>query len=290
MEVIRIIYKKIKIKKIKTNKVLLYAAMIILVAFTSLPLVYMVSTAFKPLDELFLFPPRFFVRHPTLQNIINLLTAMSSSDVPFTRYVFNSIVITVLNVLGTVIISSMGAYALSKLEIRAANKIFPIIVASLMFSPHVTGIPAYIVVNMLKLTNTYWAVILPKLAISYNFFLIKQFADQIPEEILEAARVEGAGEWAVYSKIAMPMMKPAVSTLVVFSFISNWNDYFGPLVYLNNQAMKTLPLAIQAIGASIARAGAMSAAAFLTTLPTILVYVFMQSRVLKTMAYSGIKA
>ncbi|AEE95246.1 carbohydrate ABC transporter permease [Mahella australiensis] len=270
-----------------------YIFMIALVAFTALPIIYMIATAFKPLDELFIYPPRFFVRRPTFQNFSDLLTAMDSSVVPFTRYIYNSTITTAAIVAGTVIISSMGAFALVKYKLPLADWIFNIVIAALMFSPQVTQIPTYMVISGLNMVNTYWALIIPKLAVAYNFFLMKQFMEQIPDTLLEAARIDGATEWTIFWRIVMPMARPAWATLVVFSFVSNWNDYFTPLIFITSQAMKTLPLALQTIAGGpgvVARSGAMAAATFLTTVPTIVLFVFMQSKVMQTMAYSGIKA
>jgi len=280
-------------KKISFGWFMFYTFLIALVAFTSLPLVYMISTAFKPLDELFIYPPRFFVRRPTLQNFIDLLTAVSSSTIPFTRYIFNSLFVTVVVVGGTVIISSLGAFVVAKYKLPGVNWIFGIVIAALMFSSHVTQIPSYMVINKLGLLNTYWALIIPKLAVPYNFFLIKQFCEQMPNELLESARIDGANDWVLFWKIAMPTLTPAWSTLIVFSFISNWNDAFSPLIYITSQAKKTLPLALQTIAGGpgvVARSGAVAAATFITTIPTIVIFIWMQARVLETMAYSGIKA
>lgn len=212
---------------------------------------------------------------------------------PFTRFVFNSLFTTAVTVFGTVIICSMGAFALEKYDLPWANTIFNIVVAALMFAPQVTQIPNYLIVNKLGLINTYWALIIPKLAVAYNFFLMKQFMEGVPNELLEAARIDGAKEFRIFWSMVMPMAKPAWATLIVFSFVSNWNDYFSPLVFITSQTMKTLPLALQTIQGGpgqVARSGAVAAATFLTVLPTILIFLFMQSKVMKTMAYSGIKA
>ncbi|WP_129724530.1 carbohydrate ABC transporter permease [Xylanivirga thermophila] len=282
-----------KRKKFSWGKFFLYFFMLLLVAFTSLPLIYMICSAFKPLDELFLYPPRFFVKKPTLRNFSELLTTLDSTSVPFTRFVFNSLFTTAVTVFGTVIICSMGAFALEKYDLPWANTIFNIVVAALMFAPQVTQIPNYLIVNKLGLINTYWALIIPKLAVAYNFFLMKQFMEGVPNELLEAARIDGAKEFRIFWSMVMPMAKPAWATLIVFSFVSNWNDYFSPLVFITSQTMKTLPLALQTIQGGpgqVARSGAVAAATFLTVLPTILIFLFMQSKVMKTMAYSGIKA
>lgn len=281
-----------KNNSISFKMVLLYLFMGLLVLFTSLPLIYMISTAFKPYDELFLYPPRFFVRKPTLQNFVDLFTALDSTVIPFSRYVFNSLFTTVVTVFATVIVCSMGAFAIAKYKLPYANTIFNIVIAALMFSPHVTQIPNYLIVSKLHLLNTYWALIIPKIAVAYNLFLMKQFIEQIPDTYLDAARIDGAGEFKIFWQIIMPMCKPAWSTLIVFSFVSNWNDYFSPLIFINRQELKTLPLVLQSLAGGpgqVARSGALAAATFVVTIPTIIVFLIMQSRVMKTMAYSGIK-
>jgi ABC-type glycerol-3-phosphate transport system permease component len=275
-------------------QVLLYTFMLILVAFTSLPLVYLVSTAFKPLHELFLFPPRFFVRNPTTKNFSDLLISLGSSTVPFTRYAFNSILVTITIVFLTVWVSSLGAYSLVKFKPPGSKALFSVIIMALMFSPHVTRIPSYMVINSLGLINTYLALILPNIAVAYNIFLMKQFIEQFPDELLEAARIDGAGEFRIFLTMVMPALTPAWSTLIVFSFVANWNDYFSPLIYVTSQAMKTLPLALQTIAGgagviNIGRAGAVAAATFVMTIPTVIIFLIMQAKVMETMVYSGIK-
>ncbi len=276
------------------GKTLLLIVMLALVCFTALPLIYVVVTAFKPLDELNLYPPRFTVKNPTGKNFSDLVISLGSSAVPFTRYAFNSVVITVTIVLLTVLVSSLAAYSLVKFKPKGGNLIFNLILVALMFSPHVTKIPSYMVVNGLNLINTYWAMILPSIAVAYNCFLMKQFIEQYPDELIEAARIDGAGELKIFWKMVMPALAPAWSTLIVFSFVNNWNDYFSPLIYITSQAMKTLPLALQTIaggaaGMTVQRAGAMSAATLLMTLPTVVIFTVMQGKVMETMAYSGIK-
>lgn len=275
-------------------RVALYTIMLLLVCFTVLPLVYLVSTAFKPLDELFLYPPRFFVSNPTTKNFSDLVVSLGSSTVPFTRYAFNSVVITAAIVMCTVIVSALGAYSLVKFKPVGGNFLFNLILIALSFSPHVTKIPSYMVVNGLGLINTYGALILPSIAVAYNIFLLKQFVEQFPDDLIEAARIDGAGEFRIFIQMVIPALKPALATLVVFSFVNNWNDYFSPLIYVTSQAMKTLPLALQTIGGgaagmSVGRAGAVAAASFLMTCPTVIIFTIMQGKVMETMTYSGIK-
>ncbi len=271
------------------GKVVLYLIMLLLVAFTALPLVYVVVTAFKPLDELYIYPPRFTVKNPTTQNFSDLVVSLGSSTVPFTRYIFNSVLITIVVVVLTVIVCSLAAYALVKFKPVGGKVLFDLILVALMFSAHVTKIPSYLIINKLHLVNTYWALILPSIAVAYNCFLMRQFIQQYPDELIEAARIDGAGEFKIFIKMVMPALAPAWSTLVVFSFVSNWNDYFSPLIYITSQAMKTLPLALKTIGTGIARAGATNAASLLTSAPTIIIFTVMQRHVMETMTYSGIK-
>lgn len=284
---------KFRIKKLKASQIFLVLGMTLLVCFTALPMVAMVCRAFMPLDELFMYPPRIIVRKPTFANFSELLSSLNASVVPFTRYIFNSLFTTITSVFLSVVVCCMGAYGLVKFKPIGSKFIFAVIVAALMFSTHVTQIPNYIVVNQLGLVNSYWALIIPKIAVAYNFFLVKQFAEQLPDEILEAARIDGCSELKIFWKIAMPLLKPAWSTLAVFSFVSNWNDYFSPLIFINKDAMKTLPLALQTLAGGagvVARAGTVGAATLLTTLPTIIVFVVMRGRVMQTMTYSGIKS
>lgn len=278
--------------KIRFSSIFGFICLLALLAFTSLPLVYLVCTAFKPMDELFVYPPQFFVKNPTLKNFSDLLTSVSSATVPFSRYIINSVFISAVVMIGTIVISSMGAFSLAKYKPKGANLIFSVVVAVLTFSPFVTTIPSYKIINGLGLMNTFWALILPKIAVAYNFFLMKQFIEQFPDSIIEAARIDGSGEMRIFWTMVMPNVRPAWATLAVLTFVSTWNDYFSPMIYINSQAMRTLPLVLQSIAGgvgTVARSGAMAAATFLTIAPTIIVYVIMQKQVMATMAYSGIK-
>lgn len=276
-------------RHIRPSRVLLYIVIIALVAFTSLPILYVVVTAFKPLEELLRWPPRFFVRNPTLENFSGLLTVFDSQTVPFTRIIWNSLFVTGVVVIGTVIVSSLGAYSIAKLKPRGSKLISNIVIAALMFSVHVTLIPNYIIVNNIGMMDSIWALIIPKIAVAYNFFLMQQFMVQIPTDVLEAARIDGSGEFRIFWRIVMPNLKPAWATLVVFSFISNWNDYMSPLIFIQSDDLKTIPLALQTIGTSLAVMGKMAAATFILIIPTIVLFTLMQKKVMETMMYSGIK-
>ena len=271
-----------------------YVIMGLLVVFMALPLVYIINSAFKPLDELFIFPPQFLVENPTLQNFTDLFSTMGNATVPFIRNIVNSLIQTGGIVFLTCVICSLGAYGMVIYHPPGSKLLYEIVVSALMFSAHVTQISRYLVVNRLGLVNTYWALILPSIATAYNFFLLRQFLVSYPKELIEAGRVEGASELRIFAKLVLPAMKPALSTLVVLSFVANWNDYFSALIYTTDEAMRTLPLALQTIAggagsAAIGNAGATSAATMLMTVPTVILFAISQKNVMETMTYSGIK-
>lgn len=258
-----------------------------------IPLVYTVSFAFKPLEELFLFPPPLFPKRPTTDNFQQLVLATSSMTVPFSRNIFNTVVTSVAVMVGTVAIGSLAAYPLAKYPLWGKNFVFAVVISALMFSPEVTQIPRYLIVNELGMIDTFGALIIPNLALPLGLFLMKQFMEGVPSELLEASRIDGAGELRIFAQIMMPLTRPAWATLAIFSFIPTWNDYFTPLIFTRSESMKTLTLAMQTIGSgatTVARYGAVFAAAFLVLLPPVVLFIFMQRRVLDTMAYSGIKS
>lgn len=282
----------VKGRRIDWSGLFLYLVLTAVGLIMLAPLVYMVSTAFKPIYELFLFPPRFFVMNPTLKNFNSLFAASGTTIVPFTRYVFNSVVVSSLIVSGGVLISALAAYPLSKHNMPFRKAIFNLIIMALMFSPQVTQIPQYIIISKLGLTNTYFALILPYLAYPIGLFLIKQFLDQIPDALLEAGKIDGAKEWTIFWRIVMPMLKPAWATLSLFVFIAAWNDPWSSAVYTTTEDMKTLPYALTTLngGASaIATVGTLGAASLLMVVPTVIVFIVTQKMVLETMAHSGIK-
>lgn len=258
-----------------------------------LPMYQLIITAFKPLEELFLFPPLYYVKQPTLQNFEELLIAAGAGWVPFSRYVFNSVFVTLSVVSLHVFFACLAAYPLAKSRAPGVNVLFQLAVAALMFSAQITNIPRYLIVNGLGWINTYWALIIPGIGSAYGVFLMKQFLEQVPNALIEAAKIDGASEFTIFRKLILPLSRPAWSTLIIFSWISTWNDSWSPMVFTQSEAMKTMPLAIQTIfsGANVvARQGANAAAALIQTAPTVIIFLLLQKQVISTMAYSGIKS
>lgn len=259
----------------------------ILGAFMMLPMVYIISNAFKPIDELFMYPPRFFVRNPTLDNFRELVNLTNSTRVPFTRYLFNTVFVTIVGVLGHLFLASMCAYVLAKHKFKGKDLIFEIIVTSLMFSSAVTSVPSYIIITKLGLLDNYLAIILPAFQSTLGLYLMKQFMETLPDSVLESARIDGANEVCVFWKIAMPMVKPAWITLIILMFQNLWN-IISP--YTHSEDMKTLPQALsQILAGGIARTGASSAVSLVMMSVPLLLFVFSQSQIIETMSTSGMK-
>ena len=261
--------------------------LILLGTFMLLPLIFVASNAFKPLDELFIYPPRLFVRHPTTDNFNDLMVIMAQSWVPFSRYVFNTLFLTAMGTLGHLLLTSMAAYALARHQFPGSRLIFSTIVLSLMFTPAVTGIPVYILISKLHLLDTYAAVLLPAMQYSLGLYLMKQFLETLPDSVMEAARIDGAGEIRIWWSVAMPMVKPAWLTLIILMIQSLWN-IISPYTY--SEELKTMPQALQQIlTGGIARTGVSAAVSLLILSVPLITFIFSQSRIIETMNASGIK-
>lgn len=289
-------FKKVKGYKGKQRRInrsiggtiVIFMILVILGSFMLLPIVYAIVTAFKPANEIFIYPPRFWVQHPTIANFITLSEITQETWVPFERSLFNSIFISVVGTFLYIIISSMAAYPLAKKTSRFISFYFQVLVLAILFRPEVTRTPLYIIMSQMKLINTYSSTILPVLAGSFGVFLMRQFIVTIPDETLEAARVDGATEYSVFIRLIMPMVKPAWMTLTIFTFNSLWNT--GDTQYIYNESMKTLTSVLQSIAsAGIARAGAGAAVALILMIPPVIVFIISQSSVIETMAHTGLK-
>ena len=256
--------------------------------FSALPLFYTVINAFKPLNELFLFPPRFFVRHPTIDNFTTMFQLVSNMWVPFSRYLFNSLFIAIIGTVLYIIIASMAAYPLAKHKFPGSVLLFQVVVSAILFRPEVTGIPQYIIISKLGMVNTYFAILLPIMAGSFGVFLMRQFMVTFPDDTIEAAKIDGCSEYKIFWSIIMPAVKPGWLTLAIFTFQGLWNTTGVQYIYKEN--LKVLPTVLSQIAtAGIARAGAGSAVALFLMIPPIVFFVISQSSVIETMSHSGLK-
>ena len=258
-------------------------------AFMILPMVYVISQSLKPLDELWMYPPRFLVKNPTPNNFRDLFRLMNDSWVPFSRYIFNTVLNAVGGTFGHLFLASMAAYALAKIKFPGGKMIFTTIRTSLMFHSTVTAITSFMIMSAFKMIDTYWAIILPAWGSTLGLYLMKQFMDtHVHDSVLESARLDGASELRTYWTIAMPMVKPAWLTLIVYSFQGLWNA--GSSIYIYSEQYKSFNYAIGQITAGgIKRAGASAAATVLMMLVPIMVFVITQSNIIETMGSSGMK-
>lgn len=257
-------------------------------ALMLVPILYVISNAFKPLSELYLYPPRFFVQNPTFDNFRDLAQLMSNTWVPMSRYFFNTIFITVCGTALQVIFGSMAAYVLEKHDFYGRKAFFSLVTLTLMFSSAVTAIPNYIIMSSLRLVNTMGALIIPAIGSSLGVFLMKQFMGGVHDSMLEAARIDGAGELKIFFSIVMPSVKPAWLTLIIFSVQALWNTNGG--VFIRSEELKPVAYALSQIAAGgVRRAGAAAAVSVVMMAVPIVLFIITQSSILDTMSASGIK-
>ncbi len=267
---------------------LLFVLMGICGVAMAIPLVMIINNCLKPLDELFQYPPKLFVKNPTLENFSDLFVLMDDSWVPFSRYILNTIIITGGGMVGHVVLASLAAYPLAKHNFPGKRILFRTVVLSMMFSWVVTQTPQYMIISWLGINNTYWALILPACCYSMGLYLMKQFMEQIPDSMLESARLDGAGEVQVFWRMVMPNVKPAWLTLAIFQFQAMWGKTGG--TFLRDEQLKPMQNALYQIsGGGTARAGAAAAVTFIIAAVPITFFLICQSNILETMTTSGMK-
>lgn len=277
-----------RINRSKAGDIALFTILILFGFFSAFPLIMTASNAFKPLDELFLFPPRLLPRNLTVENFRDLSELMSNSWIPFTRYFFNTILITTLGTAGHVLIASMAAYPLAKYKFPGRTILFTLVVYSLMFAPQVTATPNYIIITRLGLIDSHAAIILPAIASSLGLYLMKQFMEQIPDELIESAKIDGASEYRIFFQIVMPLVKPAWLTLIILLFQRLWVTDGGSFIF--SEELKPVSYALRQIAAgTIERAGTIAAVSFIMMIVPVTFFILSQSKIVETFSHSGMK-
>lgn len=277
-----------KLNRSTAGNAILFTLMAICGVAMAMPLVMIVNNCLKPLDELFQFPPKIFVKNPTLENFSDLFVLVNDSWVPFARYILNTIIITGGGMVGHVIIASLAAYPLAKHDFPGKKLLFSFVVMSMMFSWQVTQTPQYMIISWLHINNSYLALILPACSFGMGLYLMKQFMEQIPDSLMESARLDGAGEWRIYWSIMMPNVKPAWLTLAIFQFQQMWGNTGS--TFLRDEQLKPLQYSLQQISAGgAARAGAGAAVTFIIAAVPIIFFLICQRNILETMTTSGMK-
>jgi ABC-type glycerol-3-phosphate transport system permease component len=278
-----------KFTRSKVGNAMYFALLILFGLFTVFLLFYCIITSLKPLEELLIFPPKFYVVRPTLDNFRVLPALLSNLEVPLSRYVFNSLLIAVVTTVCSIIAGSMAAFTFSKSKIKGSKFVFNLITTMMLYNGTTLAVPQYLIFSKLGMIDTYWVYILPAIPSTVNCFLMKQFMDaSVPDALLEAARIDGAGVFGMYWRIVMPVMKPAIMTVLLFSFQSMWSVVPAGTVF--SEEFKTLPYVMSSIAmGGIARSGSAMAVTVVLMLPPIMVFLITQSNVLETMGSSGIK-
>ncbi|BCJ99333.1 carbohydrate ABC transporter permease [Anaerocolumna chitinilytica] len=282
---------KINPKRFSVSQLKFYVILIPLAVFMLLPVVFIINQAFKPLGELFAFPPKIFVSNPTMNNFKDLFSLVGLTGVPMARYLLNSLFITTVTVILNIIVTISAAYVFSKKKFKIKNSLFQINQMALMFVETAVLVPRYIVIEHLGLINNWLAHILPAIAMPVGLFLVKQFVDQIPDALIEAAIMDGAKDGKIIQKVIVPLTKPAIATSVVLTFQTIWNATEASNNYMNSETMRTLAFYLNSIATNntVAASGMVAAASVILFVPNLIIFICMQSQVMNTMTHSGIK-
>lgn len=282
-----------RMRRVSLSRSLLVIFFTGLAVFMLLPIIFLFNNAFKPLNELFLFPPTILVKEPTTHNFEQLFLHAGAAVIPFTRYLFNSVIVVGLSLIFVIIVSTMAGYVMSKHRFPFKALIMSLIMLSLMFAAETVSIPRYLIVSNLGITNTYLAHIFPFLASPVAVFLMKQFIDQIPDSLLEAARLDGASDMYIFTKIIIPLTAPAVATVAIITFQAVYVDTEGSTLYTTNESMKTLAFYVNSLTAnlqnSVAGQSIAAAAALLMFIPNLIMFLLFQRKMIQTMLHSGVK-
>lgn len=284
--------KKINPKKFEPGQLKILLIILPLVIFMGMPIIFIVNHAFKPMEELFAFPPTFFVRGPTLENFTKLMKFYDSSGIPLSRYVFNSLIVTGITMLLALLLTTMTAFALAKIKFKGRDMLTQINQIAIMFVSTAVLIPRYLVICQLGLIDNILAHVLPLVAMPVALFLVKQFVEQVPDSLLEAAYMDGATDWAVYWKVIMPMIRPAMATAAILIFQQVWTNMETSSYFFNDDSMKTLTFSMNTLvnaNNSVAGQGMSAAASLIMFVPNLVLFIILQNKVMNTMASSGIK-
>lgn len=284
--------RKINPKKFEIGQLKIILLILPLVIFMGMPIIFILNHAFKPMEELFAFPPTFFVKNATLENFTKLIKFSDSSGIPLSRYLFNSLIVTVITVGLALLLTTMSAFALAKIKFKGRNMLTQINQIAIMFVSTAVLIPRYLVICNLGLIDNLLAHILPLVAMPVALFLVKQFVEQIPDSLLEAAYMDGATDLDVYLKVILPMIRPAIATASILVFQQVWTNMETSSYFFSDDSMKTLTFYMNTlvnVNNTVAGQGMAAAASLIMFLPNLILFIILQNKVMNTMASSGIK-
>ncbi len=284
--------KRINPKKFERSQLKILLIIAPLVLFMAMPLIFIINHAFKPMQELNAFPPTFFAKNATLENFTKLLKTSRASGIPLSRYIANSLIVTLVTVGMSLLLTTMSAFALAKIKFKGRELLTQINQLAIMFVGTAVLIPRYLVICYTGMIDTLWAHILPLVAMPVALFLVKQFVEQVPDSLLEAAYMDGATDWQVYCRVIIPMIKPAIATAAILVFQQVWTNMETSNYFVNDDSMKTLTFYMNTlanVNTGVAGQGVAAAASFIMFVPNLLLFIILQNKVMNTMASSGIK-
>ncbi|QHW29534.1 carbohydrate ABC transporter permease [Paenibacillus rhizovicinus] len=282
-----------RLRRTSPFQIILIVVFTALAAFMSLPIVFILNHAFKPQNELFLFPPRFFVQHPTFANFEALFLHAANATVPFTRYLFNSLVVAAMTLTSVIVVSTMAAYVIAKRSFHFKHLIMAMITLSLMFAPETVSIPRYLIISGIGLNNTYFGHVLPALASPVAVFMLVGFIAQIPNDLIEAAKIDGSSHFGIFIRLVLPLSVPAIATIAIFTFQGVWGDVETSTLFMQKETMRTLAFYVNSLLSglqnNVAGQNMAAAAGLLMFIPNLIIFLLFQRKVLETMVHSGIK-
>ncbi len=267
------------------EQIVVHAVLFIWLLISVIPFIWMVSTSFKGPGEIFVFPPKWIPRAPTFQNYIDLF-----QEVNFGRPFLNSVIVSLSTTFLSVLIATMAGYGFAKFNFKNKNVLFLVILGTIMVPGQITMIPVFLLLTQFNLLNTYWGLILPAIANAFNIFFMRQFISGIPDELIEAAKMDGAHEGWIFFRVILPLAKPAMAAITIFTFTGSWNNFLWPLIIATDESMYTLPVAISVLGGQYTENIAMQmAGSVIVILPLIIVFLFTQKYFIKGITFTGLK-
>lgn len=250
------------------------------------PFVWMIVTSFKPLDEINTYPPSFFIRKPTFAAYLELFRI-----IPMGRYFVNSLIVTSAITLANIFFCSLAGYAFAKHRFFGRDKLFLLLVGSMMIPWQVNLIPSFVIIKKLGWLNSFSGLIIPAMSGAFGIFLMRQFIMNIPDDLIDAAKIDGCSEFTIYRKVILPLIQPALASLAIFTFMGQWNNFVWPLVVIYSSKMRTIPLALSVLNGQFGTNFAMvMAGAVIATLPVLIVFIAFQKYFIKGIALTGLKA
>lgn len=279
--------RKLSMEKILTTvrRIFVHLLLFVGIAITLAPFIWMISTSFKSSESVFTFPPQWIPKHPTIEQYQTLFR-----EVNFLQFFKNSVIVAFGITLFSLFLNSLGGFAFAKHKFPGREKIFALLLATMMVPGQITMIPVFLMLKTVGLINSYWGLIIPAGASAFGIFLMRQFITTIPTDLIESARIDGCSEFRIYWTIILPLCKPVIAALGVFTFMGSWNAFLWPLIVMIRENMYTLPVALANLsGQHATKFGLLMAGAVVVVIPVLIVFIVAQRYVIKGVAVTGLK-